>query len=168
MSSVSSVNSNSASQLIDLYTTGSSSATNDITSTVLDAVDGSSDSSSDSVELSSSGVIYSKLKELSKTDNDEFKSVCAEIANKLIKNAQTGGSSMLTLASKFAAAAESGDMSDLETTSSTSSTDYSNPYYVKATLNESLISTLLGTGSSDSSSSLSNLIETMRNSTSSD
>lgn len=168
MSSVSSINSNSASQLLDLYTTSSSSTDNDTTSTILDAMYGSSSDSSDSVELSTTGVIYSKLKELSETDNDEFKSVCAEIAQKLTQSAKTGGSSVLTLASKFAAAAESGDMSDLEDSSITTSTDYSNIYSVKATLNESLISTFFGTDSDSSSSSLSSLINTIRNSISSD
>ncbi|MCE5315612.1 MAG: hypothetical protein ABFD49_03835 [Armatimonadota bacterium] len=163
---MSSISATGANTLIQSYYTSSTGSTSDSTDTnsALESVYSSSDIS-DSLEISTSGAIYSSLSDLSKSNNDEFKSVCTKIASGLSSYAKSSGNrNLLTLANKFAEAAESGDISDLESTSNDNSTTN---YSLRTTLNDSIVSVLLSTGSDDSSSGAANLLETLYNTASS-
>lgn len=116
---------NNSSSLTDLYQTylsesNSTTSTDDsLTSTLSEAAD-NSQSTVDSIIFSPTGQIYSKLKQLQASDPDKFKETCSEIADAL-RSTPNAGSSAATLAAKFEKAAETGDMSSLTASDSTSS-----------------------------------------------
>ena len=140
--SISGVNANSISNYYQYYSSESESA-NSVESIIDYLSDSDSDSTStdaaDSILFSSQSQIYCKLQQLQESDPEEFKKICLEIADKLTASAQkVGGSGSTELAAKFYAAAESGSMDDLvstttdttDTSSTTSSiTDYLAKYY---------------------------------------
>ncbi len=149
--SISGVNANLISNLYQYYSSESDS-TSSIDS-IIDSITGSdSDSSSstdtsDSVLFSSKSQIYCKLMQLQESDPEEFKETCKEIADKLTASAQNmGGTGAAELAEKFYAAADSGSMDDLvSTTTSTTDTssttsslvDYLTKYYTQTSSSDS-------------------------------
>lgn len=133
---VNGINSNTLASLYNKYiTTESESATSTSTSlsSILDTDTSSSTDSADSLILSSQSQIYCRLQKMQQSDPEQFKRVCSNIAKNLNIAAQNaGGTGAATLATKFAAAAESGSMSDL--TSSTTTTTSSS-----STISKSLV-----------------------------
>ncbi|MCE5322888.1 hypothetical protein LLG46_06175 [bacterium] len=155
--SITGINSNSLASLYEYYTQESEGTTSseDTLSSLLESA-GESNGSADSIIFSSESQIYCRLQQLQESDNDEFKKVCSEIAEKLSDSAlKAGGTSSAELAVKFASAADSGTMDDLQVSSTTSTTSdstsstssYLSKYYAQ-----------LLSQSSDDSSSTSSLL----------
>lgn len=92
-------------------------ASSQTTGTSQSSVQTVSSDSDTSVSLSDPGKIFSKLKQLSETDPEKFKTVMTDIADEIEKAAESSTddneSGMLkSVAEKFKKAAESGDVSD--------------------------------------------------------
>jgi hypothetical protein len=108
---------NQSSLISSLYGTDSTSEASNDVSQILET-NSVGHTTSDSIDFSKPGELFSKLKELQQADPEKFKQVCADIAQKL-KSAsqdQSGfGSKMLSdLAEKFQNVADGGDISQLQ------------------------------------------------------